>query len=211
MALKVIGAGFGRTGTLSLKNALEQLGFVKCYHMLEVGENTDHDLLWRALQRGEQVDLKLLFEGYQASVDWPSCNYWEEQLAQFPDARVILSERDPQKWYDSVMNTIYPTSAAYKNATDPEGKRRAAMAFEVIWDGVFNGRIEERDYAIDVYLAHNQHVKDSLPADKLLVFEASQGWAPLCEFLEVPVPEEAYPRINTTAEFQAMVAEHADS
>ena len=205
MTIKVVGAGFGRTGTLSLKQALERLGFTRCYHMMELDIERDEDLAFRALHRGEHVDFDTLFAGYQASVDWPSCNFWREQLAHYPSAKVILSERDPGRWYESVMNTIYPSSKAMRSVQDPAVQRRVQMVYEVIWDGVFDGRIEDRDHAIEVYLRHNQQVKDELPADRLLVFEASQGWAPLCEFLEVPVPAEAFPRVNSTEDFQAML------
>jgi len=205
MALKVVGAGFGRTGTMSLKTALEQLGFNKCYHMLEVSLNEGHVQLWRAIERGEDVDLEALFEGYQASVDWPSCNYWRQQLEVFPDAKVILSRRDPQRWYESVMNTIYPSTLAGMKSDDPEIKARLEMVFEVIWDGVFSGRMDDKDHVIAIFEAHNQSVIDQVPADRLLVFDASQGWQPLCDFLEVPVPEGPYPRTNTTEDFLAMV------
>jgi hypothetical protein len=205
MTIKVIGAGFGRTGTLSLKAALEKLGFDKCYHMLEVGQNEGHVDAWRALARGETVDWDVLFEGYQASVDWPSCNYWEAQLAHFPEAKVILSQRDPQRWYDSVMNTIYPSSLAARAADDPAIRAHMEMAFEVIWDGVFDGRMDDKEHVIDVYLAHNQRVIDSVPADRLLVFEAGNGWGPLCEFVGCPIPDDAYPNTNSTAEFQERV------
>lgn len=205
MTIKVIGAGFGRNGTLSLKHALERLGFDKCYHMLELSLEKDEDLAWLALARGEPVDFDKLFEGYQASVDWPSCNFWREQLAWYPDARVILSERDPERWYESIMNTIYPSSLAVREMDDPMMRRRTRMVFEVIWDGLFGGRMEDKDHVIDVYLRHNQQVKDEVPPEKLLVFESSQGWQPLCDFLEVPVPDEAYPRVNTTEDFRAMV------
>jgi hypothetical protein len=205
MTLKVVGAGFGRTGTLSLKNALEQLGFSKCYHMMEVRMNPSHVELWRALGRGEPVDLEALFEGYQASVDWPSCNFWREQLEAFPEARVILSLRDPERWYESVMNTIYPSSAAARASGDPAAQPFAALAFELIWDGLFDGRMDDKDHVIGVFEAHNRHVIDSVPADRLLVFEASQGWEPLCEFLDVTVPDEPYPKVNTTEDFRAMV------
>jgi len=207
MALKVIGAGFGRTGTMSLKTALEKLGFSKCYHMLEVGLNEGHIALWRAIERGENVDLHALFEGYQATVDWPSCNYWESQLETFPDAKVILSLRDPERWYESVMNTIYPSSLAARESGNPELKERVDMAFEVIWDGVFDGRMDDREHVIGVFNTHNQYVRDSLPADRLLVFEARDGWQPLCEFLEVPLPDEPYPKTNTTEDFLAMLAQ----
>lgn len=206
MTIKVIGAGFGRNGTLSLKLALEQLGFDKCYHMMTLDQDKDEDLAWLALSRGETVDFDVLFQGYQASVDWPSCNFWREQLAAYPDAKVILSERDPQRWYDSVMNTIYPASAAMKDVQDPLMQRRSRMVFELIWDGLFGGRMDDRDHVIDVYLKHNQQVKDEVAPEQLLVFESSIGWEPLCEFLEVPVPETPYPRTNSTEDFAALMA-----
>ena len=97
MTLEVIGAGFGRTGTLSLKIALEKLGFERCYHMAELMQHPHHVQLWQLATRGEPIDWPALYQGYRASVDWPSCNFWEIQLRQFPDARVILTERDPER------------------------------------------------------------------------------------------------------------------
>ena len=110
MGLEVIGAGFGRTGTLSLKLALEQLGFAQCYHMFEVMNHPEHVPLWRAAHRGEPTDWEALFAGYRAAVDWPSCNFWREQLDTWPDAKVILTQRDPERWYTSVMNTIWQSA-----------------------------------------------------------------------------------------------------
>ena len=207
MTIKVIGAGYGRNGTLSLKNALETLGFDQCYHMMVLDQEKDEDLAWSALARGETVDFDKLFDGYQASVDWPSCNFWQEQLTYYPEAKVILSERDPEKWYASIMNTIYPSSLAARGMDNPDARRRSKMVFEVIWDGLFDGRMEDKDHVIGVYQAHNQNVKDRVPAEQLLVFESSQGWDPLCSLLGVPVPEETYPRVNTTEDFQTMVKE----
>lgn len=206
MALQVIGAGFGRTGTLSLKFALEKLGFDKCYHMMEVFQNAGHAERWLEATHGEPVDWKELFGGYRASVDWPACNFWELQLKEFPEAKVILSERDPKRWYESIMNTIYPGSLKAREEDDPERRVWVDMAFQLIWDGTFHGRVEDREHAIDVYLAHNDYVKRQVPADRLLVFEASQGWEPLCAFLECPVPDEPYPRVNTTEDFRARSA-----
>lgn len=203
MTIEVIGAGFGRTGTLSLKLALEQLGFDKCYHMFEVFQNPPHVEVWEQATQGEPVDWRALYEGYRATVDWPSCNFWEIQLREFPDAKVILSERDPDAWYDSVMNTIYPSSMKARESDDPMVRRCAEMAFELIWDGTFHGRVEDREHAIDVYEAHIDYVKAHAPRDRLLVFEAAQGWEPLCRFLGRPVPSEPYPRVNTTEEFRA--------
>lgn len=210
MALHVIGAGFGRTGTLSLKNALEQLGFVKCYHMMEVREHPEHRELWQRIERGEAIDLDALFAGYRASVDWPSCNYWEAQLARWPAAKVILSLRDPEQWYASVMNTIYPSSVAWRESDDPAARQGVEMAFEVIWDGVFDGRMDDKAHVIEIYNAHNERVQKLLPPEKLLVFDPAQGWDPLCEFLDVLVPAEAYPRVNTREQFRSMLADRMD-
>lgn len=201
MALEVIGAGFGRTGTLSLKLALEKLGFDRCYHMMEVYRTPEHVELWSRAHRGEATDWDALFRGYRASVDWPSCNLWREQLEHFPEARVLLSLRDPERWYESVMNTIYRTTAEGLESDDPERRRAARWAQEIVWDRVFDGRMHDRRHVIDVFERHNRDVIDSVPADKLLVFEASQGWEPLCAFLGVEVPDEDYPRVNTTADF----------
>jgi hypothetical protein len=203
MTIKVIGAGFGRTGTLSLKLALEQLGFDKCYHMMEVFEHPEHVELWRKAGRGEPVDWDALYRGYQATVDWPSCNFYETHLRHYPDAKVILSERDPEKWHESVMNTIYPSSRAARESQDPAIQPWVDMGYELIWDGLFGGRIEDKDHAIAVYLAHNRRVREVVPAGRLLVFEAAQGWEPLCAFLDRPVPARPYPRVNSTEEFQA--------
>lgn len=203
MAVEVIGAGFGRTGTLSLKLALEKLGFDKCYHMVEVFANPRHVAIWHEATHGEAVDWRALFDGYRASVDWPACNFWEMQLQAFPDARIILSERDPERWYESVMKTIYPGSVAARERGDPEQRAFVDMVFDLVWDGTFHGRVEDKEHAIDVYHAHNDYVKRQAPPDRLLVFEASQGWDPLCEFLGRPVPDEPFPRVNTSEEFLA--------
>lgn len=201
MSIKVIGAGFGRTGTLSLKFALEKLGFDKCYHMMEVHMNPDHNQIWRATARGEMPDWHALFEGYQASVDWPSCNFWREQVQAFPDAKVVLTRRDPEKWYTSVMNTIWLATQA--NANQEEAAAGAAMAYEVIWDPIFERRMDDKDWVISRFQAHNQAVIDEVPAPKLLVYEPGQGWEPLCDFLDVPVPDEEYPNVNSTQDFRA--------
>ena len=201
MSLKVVGAGFGRTGTLSLKFALEKIGFAKCYHMMEVHQQPAHRKLWQDAHQGKPIDWDALFEGYQASVDWPSCNLWREQLIQYPDAKVILSLRDPEKWYASVMATIYKGSNAGRNSEDESAREASRWVFEIIWQRVFEDRMEDKDYVIDIFNAHNQRVIEEVPKDQLLVFEAAEGWEPLCQFLDVPIPDEPYPRVNSTEEF----------
>lgn len=203
MSLQVIGAGFGRTGTMSLKLALEQLGFDKCYHMIEVFGQPEHIPIWSAAHRGEAIDWHALYRGYRAAVDWPACNLWREQLAAFPEAKVILSTRDPERWYDSVMNTIYPSSMAAANSEDPGQRQFGQWAVDIIWKRVFDGRMEDKDHVLAVYDRHVQAVMREAPADRLLVFEAADGWAPLCTFLGVPQPDADYPRTNTTEDFLA--------
>ena len=203
MASEVVGAGFGRTGTLSLKSPLERLGFERCYHMMEVRNHDEHRPVWAAAQRGEPVDWDTLFEGYRAAVDWPACNFWEQLSGYYPDSRALLSFRDPDRWYESLRNTIYPSSMERLHSDDPVGQAHGRWLTEIIWDGVFGGRVEDKDHAIGVYLAHAERVKASIAAERLLVFEPSAGWGPLCEFLEREVPDEPFPRVNTTEEFQA--------
>ena len=200
VTIKVIGAGFGRTGTYSLKHALEQLGFSKCYHMWEV--TNEHRSVWSDASHGRPVDWDSLFDGFQASVDWPSCNFWREQAAHYPDAKILLSLRDPESWYESVINTIYAGSRAALESDEPDARRRGEWAFEIIWRRLFDDRMDDRAHVIDVFNRHNQSVIDQVAPDRLLVFEAKQGWQPLCSFLEVPVPETDYPRMNTTEEFR---------
>ncbi|MBQ60824.1 MAG: sulfotransferase family protein [Gammaproteobacteria bacterium] len=203
MSLKVIGAGFGRTGTMSLKLALEQLGFNKCYHMFEVMEHPEHIPVWASAHQGKDINWQALFEGYLASVDWPSCNLWREQMARYPDAKVILSTRDPERWYASVMNTIYPSSSGLRDSEDENMARFGHWTCEIIWGRVFDDRMDDKDHCIRVFKAHEKSVIDTVPRDKLLVFQADQGWEPLCRFLGCDVPDEDYPHTNTTQEFLA--------
>jgi len=209
MARLVIGAGYGRTGTLSLKFALEKLGYDKCYHMLEVQQHPAHTQHRIDCAAGQEPDWQQLFAGYQATVDWPSCNYWRQQLRAFPDAKVLLSRRDPEQWHRSVMNTIWASSKANSENPHPRAQLGWRMACDVIWNGVFDGRVEDKDYAIACFEKHNQQVIDEVPAAQLLVYEPGQGWEPLCQFLDCQVPDEEYPHTNSTAEFKAFWEEQA--
>ncbi|WP_163510830.1 sulfotransferase family protein [Fodinicola acaciae] len=215
--LKVIGAGFGRTGTLSLKTALETLGFGPCYHMVEVIDNLDRIDDWTAAMAGEP-DWDRTFAGYQATVDWPGCTYWRELADRYPRAKVLLSVRDPEKWYDSVANTIYYVSKLAMNPeTMPPAMRerlaglprddRRKLVDELIWQRTFGGRFEDRAYAISVFEQHNQAVRDAIPADRLLEYQVGEGWQRLCDFLGAPVPDEDFPRVNDGASFREMVLE----
>ena len=199
MSLQVIGAGFGRTGTTSLKAALEQLGFAKCHHMQEVMKSQAQVRLWQTLADGDKVDWDEVFEGFQSSCDWPSSSYWEELIHYYPEAKIILTTRDEERWFESCAQTIYPVSflvPRWLQRMIPPLDRVNRMVIATVWDGVFGGRFEDREHALRVYREHEAHVKATAPADRLLVFEAKEGWEPLCRFLGVPVPESEYPHLN---------------
>jgi hypothetical protein len=198
--VKVIGAGFGRTGTMSLKVALEGLGFGPCYHMVEVFEHPEHVSLWEAATRGEPLDWEKIFGSYQAAVDWPTAAFYKELMKVYPEAKVLLTIRDPEKWYESTKHTIYKTT----EAPDPSPMLR--MATKLVWEQTFDGNFEDRRYAMEVFKRHNEEVKKHVPPERLLVYDVKDGWKLLCEFLGVEVPEEkSFPRLNDTEAFKEMV------
>lgn len=201
MALDIIGAGFGRTGTLSLKLALEKLGYNKTYHMAELFENPDHLELWEQARESGQCDWDKLFSGYRAAVDWPACNYWQPLAEKYPQARLILSVRDTQSWFKSIHNTIYPASIKALQSEETFLNRWAKWSNGLIWEDTFEGQVEDEEFATSVFNDHIATVKANIAADRLLVFEAAEGWQPLCEFLDCPVPDEPYPRVNSSEEF----------
>jgi hypothetical protein len=208
MSLEVIGAGFGRTGTNSLKVALETLGYEKCHHMKEVIPNRRQIELWDAISRGQDVDWDEVFEGFAASVDWPSSAYYKELAERYPDAKVVLSVRDAEGWYVSVSETIYQF-----NTVAPRWIRRlfktprtlVQMVNRIVWGGVFEGRFEEKEFAIRIFEEHIEEVKRTIPPRRLLVHQAKEGWEPLCAFLGKPVPDTPYPRVNEAKEMKRMI------
>lgn len=195
MALKVIGAGFGRTGTLSLKRALEELGFGPCYHMVEVFQRKAESL-WNEAADG-RPDWERIFEGYRSSVDWPGATYYATLAEIYPDAKVILTVRDAEDWFRSTQATIFP------KASPPEGDAPFDRLFREVIARLFDNRLREHDHVIAVYRRHNEEVKRRIPASRLLVYDVAEGWPPLSRFLGVPVPESAMPKLNSTAEFNA--------
>lgn len=205
MTIKVIGAGFGRTGTLSLKIALEMLGFGPCYHMMEVFQNPGHSELWSAAADGN-VDWEKLFTGFSSTVDWPSTYFWRELANHYPDAKIILTHRSTESWIKSVQATIFQHIQGDPTDDKPAVAAQRRMAQKLVQQGTFGGNVEDRAHLAKVYEAHNEEVRRTIPADRLLVYEVKEGWAPLCKFLGVPVPPVAYPKVNSTEEFQARVA-----
>ena len=203
--LQVIGAGFGRTGTMSLKAALEALGYGPCYHMTEMVKNPEHFRLWAAARDGAPVDWRRLYANYRATVDWPGCLYYRELMDTFGQAKVILTVRDPDRWYDSVRDTLYSLKTAtddYLAAAGSTGRPLPLLYQNRIWSDTFAGRFPDRHFAIDVYRQHNLGVQERVPADRLLVYQVGDGWQPLCSFLQVPVPNQPFPRLNDTQAFR---------
>lgn len=190
---------------MAMKFALETLGLGPCYHMMEVSKADGHAEAWLEATRTGATDWDWLFQNFKATVDWPACNFYDKLLEAYPDAQVILSVRDPDAWYESVLNTIY---ARLSGLPDDNVEPRSAMAKALILEQTFGHRFAERAHAIDVFNRHTQTVRDRVPAEKLLVYEVGSGWAPLCAFLHRDVPETDYPHVNTRDEFRARHVEN---
>ena len=199
MTLKVIGSGLGRTGTMSTKLALEQLGVGPCHHMVEVFKHPESLPLWVDAGNGKP-DWDAIFDGYLSMVDHPGCIYWRTLMAHYPEAKVLHTVRDPDKWFDSTQATIFNPQRPDPPLGTPMGDFFAQIQ---AWYG---GDMHDRGFMTDVFRRHTEAVVAGVPKDRLLVFDVAQGWGPLCEFLGVTVPHTPYPRENSTAEFQARAA-----
>jgi len=195
MALRIVGAGLGRTGTMSLKLALERLLGGPCYHMIEAFSHPEHIASWHAAARGQMPNWHNLFHGYRAAVDWPTASFWPELVDAFPDAVVLLSVRDPESWWQSAHNTIFQTSLGLPN------ELRAMV--QDLFAARFTSALDDRAACIAAFERHNAAVRKVVPRSRLLEWRATDGWAPLCAALGAPVPNEPFPRTNTTEEFLA--------
>jgi Sulfotransferase domain len=203
MGLKVIGSGFGRTGTMSTKMALEQLGLGPCHHMVEVMGNPAQPPFWADLARGREVDWSEVFEGYTSQVDFPGATVWHELSIAFPEAKVIHTERPEEEWWASYATTIGKFFAHRKSiALPPPVAEIFETMDELLVKGVFGGL--DRESSIAAYRRNNEKVRATIPAEKLLVFTPADGWEPLCRFLDLPVPPSQFPRSNARDEFWAL-------
>ncbi|MEO6348371.1 MAG: sulfotransferase family protein [Aquaticitalea sp.] len=217
MNLKIIGAGFGRTGTLSTKTALEMLGY-PCYHMFEVIENKankTHLDFWNEVANapsGKHHEWKKVFENYTATMDNPASCVWRELLDAYPDAKVILTlhPRGPEAWYESTMDTIYFTESMWQfkflKLFTPFAKKMGNMTSKLIWQRFHKGTMKNKEAAIARYLDHVEVVKAVVPSEKLLIFTADQGWEPICNFLEAEVPNSKFPNVNDRSEIKKTIA-----
>jgi hypothetical protein len=197
MSLRVAGAGVGRTGTLSLKSALETLLGAPCYHMMEVFNHPDHIASWLSAARGQMPDWDELLKGYAAAVDWPASAFWPELAAKYPDAIVLLSTRDsPETWWNSANETIFGVQEKA-----PPGLFRDMV--QSMFANRFTPDIRDRAAAISAYERHNAEVRARVPKSRLLEYQPGDGWEPLCRALGVAVPDVPYPRTNTREEWAA--------
>lgn len=202
MSLRVIGAGFGRTGTASLKLALEKLLGAPCYHMLEVFRNPSHVRLWHDAALNKPVDWDKLFEGYVAAVDWPASAYWPELMKQYPDALVLLSVRDPDSWWKSANETIFAGLSSDNPMLTPDWLAMVHAMFHRYQ----SGDTPDRSAMLAALQENTERAMREVPKERLLVWQASEGWEPICKALGVTVPDEPFPRTNTTEEWRAREA-----
>jgi Sulfotransferase domain len=210
--MQLLGVGFGRTGTMSLKGAIEELGF-PCFHMIDLitGENRDRDLpYWIKIGNDEPVDWDEVFEPWEATVDWPAASRWEQLIDAFPDAAVLLNYRDFDGWYKSVENTILAVKQAARAGELREDANREGpkpelwgVIEQLIWQGDFQDKFEDREWVRQMYFDRMETIKSTVPSNRLIVWElGTDGWEPICEALGVDVPDKPFPRLHDTNEFR---------
>jgi hypothetical protein len=204
MTLRIIGSGFGRTGTMTTKDALGILGFGPTHHMIEVLQNPSQLDLWKAHIDGRDVDWNVVFEGYASQVDWPGAAVWEQTLAAFPKARVLHTERPEEVWWASFDKTIGKLFRMAETLPLPEHPMDLTITMRDGLIGKALGDFTDKAAAQKAYRANNARVRDIVPADRLLVFDVADGWGPLCDFLMVDVPATPFPHHNARNDFWAL-------
>lgn len=220
MSLQVIGSGVGRTGTHSLKLALEQLGFGPCYHMEELFRHPEQLVYFQKAEKGEKVDWDELFKGYVSAVDYPVARYYKQLITAYPQAKIIHTTRDAEAWYNSAIETIFwatkpsfgrifkmmirmPFSSAVR-------KRFPVLKYDgELIDNIFGKNLKDKQEIIRRFNAINEETLNFIPKDRSLVYEVKTGWEPLCNFLNVPIPDTPFPRSNTRDDFRKNVSQIA--
>jgi hypothetical protein len=195
-----------RTGTLSLKTALEQLGFGPCHHMTEVFAHSEQWPFWDRVGDGLEVEWEDVFGAYRATTDAPGCWFYRELAARYPEAKVVLTERDPERWCDSMFATIFSPQHRQGMADSPVGAIVAKLGRRT-WpsrDAELRDGPPPRERLIEMFEAHNAEVRRLIPAERLLVYRVSEGWGPLCGFLGAPLPAGPFPRVNNADEFHGI-------
>ncbi len=192
--MKIIGAGVGRTGTTSLKIALEQLTGKPCFHMVELFNEPNEIDFWQKAVKSTEIDWLSYFSRFDAAVDWPSAAFWPELIQIYPDALVLLSQRPAEAWWQSANNTIFPAILKSK------GSWRAMM--DTLLATRFTSKIDDKNAAIEAYLHHNTQVIRNVSLDRLIVWQPGDCWTPLCNALGLPVPDTPFPHVNTAKQYQ---------
>lgn len=213
--MRVIGAGLPRTGTLTQKVALEMLGFEPCYHWVNVISDLNQVDVWNRALDGD-APWQEVFGDFQATVDWPGGYFWRELMDRYPDARVLLSVRDPKTWEPSFRETIWNMCygeslirliSSARGQVDPQWSRYLQLVDRMFWSGqgTFAAGHETPEQLMKQFERHNEQVKTSVPSERLLVWSVTEGWEPLCDFLDVPVPAESLPHVNDRETFLGRV------
>jgi hypothetical protein len=199
VTLRVVGAALPRTGTLSLKRALERLLGGSCYHMHEVFEHLDHVPVWREALKGHLPDWHVFLAGYVATVDWPAAAFWRELSEANPEALVLLSVRDPETWWESADQTIL-TAARHEQPPD-------LQEWQELFHDLLRYRFDQtdpwtdREAALAAYRGHDAEVRSTVQPDRLVEWRTGEGWGPICRALRLPIPDEPFPHANTRAEW----------
>ncbi|KAH8548257.1 P-loop containing nucleoside triphosphate hydrolase protein [Umbelopsis sp. PMI_123] len=206
--LEIIGSGWGRTGTAAMREALMELGY-DVHHMIVIltGPTMDSSVFKEAYE-GEDVDWNRAYKRFNAAVDWPTCTFYKTLMKEYPNAKVIHTTRDPEKWYESVKSTIFKFSTGPGDGKPDHINAAMTMAFKVVWGGDLQGKFEDKKEAIRLFKEHEEEVKRTVPADRLLIFETGvDGWDKLCSFLGKEVPNKPWPHINQRETFTS-TSEH---
>ena len=217
--MKLIGAGFPRTATLSQKLALEMVGYGPCYHMVNVLGDLPQAAVWNRALDGE-APWSELFDGFAATVDWPGGYFYKELMDAFPDAKVLLSVRDTEAWERSMTDTIWAVRhgeslmrhiSDARAQVDPDWREFLRMIDGMLWkeQGSFAPEGADPDRLLEGLERHHEDVKRTVPPERLLVWSVTEGWGPLCEFLEVPIPDTPFPRLNDSKQFVDRVIDGA--
>jgi hypothetical protein len=216
--MKLIGAGLPRTGTLSQKVALEMLGLAPCYHMVNVLGDLDLAPQWRRALDGD-ADWASIFDGFEATVDWPGSFFYRELIEAYPDAKVLLSVRDGEAWARSMRETIWGMFyddvvmqhlSTARAMVDPKWNGYIEMMKEM-WErsGLLNGANTTAEWMSTAMDRYNEEVQRTVPAERLLVWSPGDGWEPLCELLELPVPDAPFPHLNESKAFEGRIVDGA--
>ncbi len=217
MALKVIGTGGPRTGTASLKDALEILGFGKCYHMEWLFNHPEQLRYWHELFQTGTTDFDTLFDGFTSTVDFPGYLNYKALFDKYPDAKFVLTERDPEKWYDSAINTVHAVTpqtigqklGMMKKMILSSRFRKISKSFilveKYLWKRHYKSKFKDKELALRIYNDFNDEIKRNIPSGQLLVYNIADGWGPLCSFLNVPVPDDDFPHKNQRKEFKEQI------